>query len=98
MAKKPVSVAAMPWHPVRLSKHEARAIKALYDGKASEPQQQKALELFIKVFGSADDLEFRPDEMGGERASCFASGRRFVGQQIRKWALATGNDIEALPD
>jgi hypothetical protein len=98
MAKKPVSTAAMPWHPVKLSKSEARAIQALYEGNASEPQQRKALELFITRFGAADDLEFRPDEFGGERASCFASGRRFVGQQMRRWALATGAEIESLPD
>lgn len=97
MAKRP-STASMPWFPPQLTKNEARAIKAVWEGVASEPQQKKVIELIIKRFACADDLEFRPDDMGGERASNFASGKRFVGEQVRKWALASGSMIESLPD
>lgn len=31
-------------------------------------------------------MSFRPDEMGGDRATCFAEGKRMVGSQMVKYA------------
>lgn len=87
-----------PWHPVELTKSEARGLQAVFAGVASDVQQKKALETIVNKICAVNDLEFRPDEMGGERASAFAGGKRFAGEQIRKWLFATGAEIEALPD
>lgn len=90
--------APMPWSPVTLTKDDARALHALGQGVASDYQQKKALSIIVDRICGYDDMEFRPDDMGGERASTFASGKRFAGKQIQKWIFATGSMIERCPD
>lgn len=58
---------------------EALAIKALYDGDASAAQQKIALNAIIEKIAATHDLGWFADS---ERASSFASGRRFVGLEI----------------
>ena len=87
---------AQPWFPVEPTQVQARAIKAMATGEASEVQQKIAMAFIVNKLCAVEDMEFRPEEFGGDRASCFAGGKRFVGNQIRKWLFATGEMIEAL--
>lgn len=73
-----------PWTPTELTPAEHHAIKALTKGKATEHQQGLVVEWLARATG-VTDLEFRPD---GERASNFASGKRFVGLQFFQLAKA----------
>lgn len=95
---KPNLPQAMPWFPVEPTQQQARAVKALADGSASEVQQKIAMSFIVNRICGIEDMEFRPEEFGGERASCFAGGKRFVGNQIRKWLFASGEMIEALSE
>jgi hypothetical protein len=87
-----------PWDITPLTKDEARAFSALREGVASDIQQKRAIEVIVNKLCAMDDLEFRPDDAGGERASAFAAGKRHVGLQLRKWLFANGSLIESLPD
>lgn len=92
------SPAKYPWDIPNATKDEAASLRALYNGQADENQQRVALAFIVKRLSCADDMEFRPDSLGGERASNFASGKRFVGQQIRRWVFASKEEIAALPE
>lgn len=99
--KEPMPIDAMyplPWVPAKIRKDEARAIQAVGRGEGSDIQQKKAISVIISRICAADDMEFRPDDKGGERATVFAGGKRFAGEQIRKWVFATGTMIEDCPD
>lgn len=80
MTKKPV---VMPWSSIdsMVDEDDIMAIKALAAGKASEGQQKRALDLIIYKVAGTYDLSFRPG-IDGERATCFAEGKRHVGTQI----------------
>jgi len=54
------------------------AFKALEKGVASEGQQKLVLEFLIRIGCRTYDTDWFPNE----RTSCFAAGRRYVGQQI----------------
>lgn len=75
--------AALPWVPPSYDDDTIYAIRALADGQANEGQQKRAWAYIMYVTG-ANDMEFRPDDKGGERASAFASGKRFVGLMLDK--------------
>ena len=60
------------------------AIQALATGKASEAQQETALDFIIHDICRTYDCSFRPDDKGGERDTSFAEGRRFAGLQIER--------------
>lgn len=66
--------------PAEYETHEMAAVKAL----ANDPRHQVALNWIIHKAAKTYDNPFRPGGHDGERASCFASGRMFVGQQIVK--------------
>ena len=78
-ARKAIGPSKDPWVPPEMSKAEAYAIKAFAQGKANEGQQETVWQFLMRVTG-IQDLEFRPDE----RASTFASGKRFVGLMLAK--------------
>ena len=56
------------------------AVQALAAGTASADQQVRALNWVVYRACATDEVEYRPDE----REHVLASGRRFVGLQIRK--------------
>jgi hypothetical protein len=58
------------------------AVQAWMVGKANEGQQQLAFRWVVEALCGTYDLSFRPDELGGDRATVFAEGKRFIGQQI----------------
>ncbi len=60
------------------------AIKAMARGEARPEQQKAALDFIIERLAATYDLSFRPDEFGGDRDTCFAEGRRFVGMTMQR--------------
>lgn len=58
------------------------AVRNLCAGNAT-PGQQKLVWDWLAYATGADDISFRPGP-DGERATAFAEGKRFVGQQFRK--------------
>jgi len=66
----------------------AISFKALSDGTASEEQQKLVIDFLIKIGCRTYDTDWFPEE----RTSCFAAGRRYVGQQIVRFInLKVGN-------
>lgn len=79
------SVAARsPWLPVEWADADVAAIQALGRGEANPDQQKRALDWIIQKAAGTYDISFRPGGADGERETCFAEGRRFVGNQIVK--------------
>lgn len=60
------------------TKSVSMAFKSLEKGTATADQQRLALDFLIRIGCRTYDTDWFP----GERISCFAAGRRFVGQQI----------------
>lgn len=69
------------WFPPEYELADATAIKHLADGTASAGEQQRALKWIIENASGAYEMSYRPT---GDRDTCFAEGRRFVGLQIVK--------------
>jgi hypothetical protein len=65
-----------PWDPCELSKLEMQAIQSLAIGEANKDQQLLFLEWFKRAT-NIGGMEFHP---GGDRETCFASGKRFIGR------------------
>lgn len=75
-----------PWEPVEVDKADISAIKAVYAGTADEHQQRRLVDWLMRATG-INEMEFRPGP-DGERATAFAGGKRFVGQQFFTLAKA----------
>lgn len=81
---RPVPQPKDAWSYAPYDDDDVRAVKALASGKASEGQQRIALAWMIYNASRTYDLPFRPGGVDGQRASDFACGRMFVGQQVIK--------------
>lgn len=68
--------------PPDFDAQDAAAIQALASGTADSGQQRRALDWIINFAAITYDMSYRPDNLGGDRASCFAEGRRYVGNSI----------------
>lgn len=87
MTSKNVKESAYDPHiPPSYNSKDVRAIQALYQGNANAEQQQHALKWIVEIAASTYDLAYRPGGEEGRRATDFALGRMFVGQQIVKLA------------
>lgn len=66
--------------PNYVAKHKAeiRALKSLRNGTATEREQVLALDYILAVLSNRAGNQFYPTD----RESCFAMGRKFVGDQI----------------
>lgn len=82
MAKAPLIT---PWTPASYTDPDVYALKALQAGEAEPHQQKRALDFIINVVCKTYDLSWQDDSRGGERATSFAEGKRFVGLQIVKF-------------
>ena len=60
------------------------ALRALATGTANDGQQKKAWDWIVYQVSGYNELSYRPTEAGGERATIFMEGRRFVGAQMLK--------------
>ena len=73
-----------PWKPPSFEPADAAAIQALSKGTASSEQQKRALHWIVNMGAGTYDFAYRPGAGDGERDTCIALGRQFVGQQIVK--------------
>ena len=64
-----------------VAKADVYAMQAMATGTANEQQQKRALAWIINHACMTYHQSFRPG-INGERDTCFAEGRRFVGNQI----------------
>lgn len=94
MSKRPVPPAPLPWTAPDADPHVVYAFKALAAGVANEGQQARCLDFIINRIAGTYDLPFRPGAAEGERATCFAAGKQFVGQQIVR---LVNYDVSRLP-
>jgi hypothetical protein len=76
---------------------DVAAIKALASGLARADQQKIALDYIVSTLSGTYDLSYRPDELGGERDTSFAEGRRFVGLAIRRMILQPVDELVPPP-
>ena len=76
---------ASPWEPAPAIAAEIHAIQAIYRGDATAAQQALLVQ-WLRKATAVGELEFRGDS---ERATCFASGKRFVGLQFFTLVKAT---------
>jgi hypothetical protein len=60
------------------------AVRALASGTANDGQQKAAWDWIVYHASGYHELSYRPTEAGGERATVFMEGRRFVGSQMLK--------------
>jgi hypothetical protein len=77
----------LPWEPPVHDDTAIEAIRALTTGTANAAQQQHAWRYIMFMTGCSDEfsgMSFYPDDKGGERATTFAEGKRFVGLMLRK--------------
>ena len=74
---------AQPSNDLEIRKADCVALQAVAKGVANEEQQVRAFAAIQHICG-VNDLEFLPDEHGGERDSAFKSGKRHIGLQLRK--------------
>lgn len=71
-----------PWVPAQYDDDVIYAVSALSRGRANEVQQQLAWAWLMYLTG-VDDMSFRPGP-NGDRDTAFASGKQFVGHQLKK--------------
>lgn len=85
---------AEPWKPPYYEIEDAGAIQALLRGDAQAHQQQRALAYIIETLCGTYDMSFRPN---GDRDTCFAEGKRFVGNQLVKLAKLNLSKLKDAP-
>jgi len=73
-----------PWLPADWEQADVSALQALLKGEATPDQQKRALDWIIVSAAGTYEQSYRPGGQDGERDTCFAEGRRFVGNQIIK--------------
>ena len=79
---KPSSSA--PWKPVKYTKADVSALQALRRGDPTADQCHRAMEFILETICDRNGMSFRPGGLEGDRETCIAEGRRFVGNQIVK--------------
>ena len=83
---KPVVVsgaATLRGLPGVLHPSDVSALFAVSQGVANEGQQKRAIGAIHKI-ASTGDMSYRPDDLGGDRDTAFAEGKRYVGLQMLK--------------
>lgn len=87
-----------PWHALQVVKNSegrtrrtgkitqerVRAIVAVKQGTANQQQQLIAMDAILVDICGLHDISYRPDELGGDRDTAFAEGKRYVATQIYK--------------
>lgn len=74
-----------PWESIEPVPAICSSLRALRAGTADADQQMMAIEFIVGTLCKRGDMTFIPGE-DGRRASDFAEGKRFVGNQIVRLA------------
>lgn len=72
-----------PHHPPDWDQDVVLAVRAFYAGKANEGQQ-KMVWAWLMYAGEHNQVTYRPDDVGGARASAFADGKQFLPIMLNK--------------
>ena len=67
-----------------LTATDVYAIKAMAEGKADAAQQVQALNWIITTLLGTYDSPYRPDSLGGARATDFNAAKQAAGLQLRR--------------
>lgn len=87
MAKK--GVPTMPWQVGgQPEPADIYAVQALAQGRAGEAEQHRVW-AFLQRFCGCGRMTFYPGGEDGRRATDFAEGKRFVGDQLRRFSRMT---------
>ena len=81
MKNKP---APAPWAEPLFEKADVIAIQRVAAGNGEASHQQRVIDILVNKIAETYNLSFRPDDDGGERATAFAEGKRYVGSQLVK--------------
>lgn len=92
----PTAAQKAPWEAAIPTRLQVAALKALHLGTANDGQQKAAWDYIMALTG-VREMEFRPGGVEGQRASDFASGKRFVGHTLVALLTAPSSYIEKLP-
>lgn len=76
--------APVPWEEPRITKADVIAFQQVAAGSGDKGHQKRVIDWLINNGADTYGLSFRPEESGGERATAFAEGKRFVGLQVVK--------------
>lgn len=76
--------APAPWAEPVYEKADVIAIQLVAQGKGEAIHQKRVIDIVVNKMAETYGLSFRPDSDGGERATSFAEGKRFVGSQLVK--------------
>lgn len=75
----------MPWQiPLRIENADIFALQALERGTANAAQQKRAIAFIERTLCATDRMSFYPGGDDGRRASDFAEGKRWIGNQLRR--------------
>ncbi|HEX5461890.1 MAG TPA: hypothetical protein VFX20_18140 [Steroidobacteraceae bacterium] len=76
-----------PWRVPDYDLADAAALQAVYHGRGTEDQQRRAYLFIVQKLCAIGELSFRPPDIDPDgRTTAFAEGKRFVGQQLVKFA------------
>lgn len=73
-----------PWSDPKIDKADVIALQQVANGTGNPMHQKRVIEWIVNYAADTYGLSFRPEDMGGERATAFAEGKRFVGLQVVK--------------
>ena len=73
-----------PELPTAYDDADIAAYRALSRGEASPAQQMRVLSHLVEGIAGYYDISYRSDKDGGDRATAFHEGRRYVGAQVVK--------------
>lgn len=84
------------WEPPKYDYMTVIALRSVFEGTANEGQQKAALKWIIWNACETYGFSFRPGGTDGDRETCLAEGRRFVGNAITFALNMTGDTLEKL--
>lgn len=94
--KRQVPLSPEPWAARLPTKAQVFAVKAIADGTANDFQQKAFFRWLLMEVCAVGNMSFRPGS-GGDRETAFAEGKRFVGLEVARLQLMTGDQVDKLP-
>lgn len=92
--KRPVKAPKWPWQLPPIEDPDIYAIQAFEQGRAGVPEQRRVW-AFLQRFCGVDRMTFYPGGEDGRRASDFAEGKRWIGDQLRRLSRLTPTQISS---
>jgi hypothetical protein len=73
-----------PHKPAEYDEATIMAVRAFSDGKANDGQQKTVWNWLLHAVCQVEGMSYRAGGIEAQRATDFAEGRRYVGNQLRK--------------